>query len=446
MLLFVKKCLNNIMKKLLILLILCSVGMPIYAQPSFPKANDYTIELARLFSKDIFVNNGVPYLQPLVEAMNATSNSAFYNNAYVPKEVDKPYFKISVNGMMGIVPDNKKIYKPQLPTAEFDLYELDKYVEFSLFPTPGISQIKDTAGLLAYALKVYAGRGLASGSINPPATSPTILGKGQSVFIIPRSVLDSLVRTYPDIGGRPLFDFLSDSMQLTLLTTINQFPEYYTLPDGADINTLIVGVPQFEIGSFMGTELLVRFIPPVNWGKTIGDFAFWGLGLKHSISQYFPERWFDLAVQAVYQGTYLKNEVGVTKANLTAYGTIWNFNIHASKEFEGVLDLYAGFSYDWIGIQSKYEFLLPVELQLQLGLLEREQIGIDDDGNPIWRMLPPNENFPGDNQVQKLDLKLNDNQIRATFGISKRIGSFRLFAEYHLSKFDIISAGLQIIL
>ena len=94
-------------------------------------------------------------------------------------------------------------------------------------------------------------------------------------------VLDSLVKE--DL----IFGYLPKGLQDTILTTISQFPTNFTLPQGGNINTMIAGVPQIEIGSLWGTELLIRFIPPVNLGENIGDFAFWGLGLKHSITQYF---------------------------------------------------------------------------------------------------------------------------------------------------------------
>jgi hypothetical protein len=409
-----------------------------------PRADDITIELARVFSRDIFELNGVPYLQPLVQGMNATSNSAFFSTAYVPHKVDKPYFKISLVGMMGIVPENKKIYKPQLPAAEFSVEELSKYVKFTLNP-PGISEIIDTVGLIHYAFKVYTNQGVVSGGINPPDTAPTVLGYGKSVFHLPRSVYDSLIKTYPVILGKPLFEYLSDSLQQKLLSVISQFPEYFTLPEGADLNTLIVGIPQFEIGSWMGTELLVRIIPPINWGETIGDFGFWSFGIKHSISQYFPERWFDLAIQGVYQGTYLKNQIGVTNADLVANGNIWSGNLQASKHFKDAFDIYAGISYDLININSNYAFVLPQDVQIQLGLLEIKQVGTDPDGNPIWEVQPPSEEYPGDTVVQNVNLVLRDYQIKGTVGFAMQFNWFRFFVEYNFGKFDVLAAGLQFI-
>ena len=433
------------MKKNLFILLFLFYFTGLFAQEGKPRADDMTIELARVFSRDIFELNGVPYLQPLVEGMNATSNSVFFSTAYVPHKVDKPYYKISLVGMMGIVPENKKIYHPQLPTAEFSIEELSKYVKFSLNP-PGISEITDTVGLIHYAFQVYTNQGVVSGGINPPDTAATVLGSGKAVFHLPRSVYDSLIKTYPEIMGKPLFEYLSDSLQQKLLSVISQFPEYFTLPEGANMNFLTVGIPQFEIGSWMGTELLVRFIPPINWGETVGDFGFWSLGIKHSISQYFPERWFDLAVQGVYQGTYLKNKIGVTNAEIIANGNIWSGNIQASKHFEKAFDIYAGLSFDYININSNYAFVLPIEVQLQLGLREAKQVGTDPDGNPIFELQPPSEEYPGDTKVQNINLILHDHQIKGTVGVAKQFSYFKIFFEYNFGKFDVVAGGLQIIL
>ena len=432
------------MKNLIkIVVLLLSINI-LFAQENKPRADDVTIEMARMFSRDIFELNGVPYLQPLIQGMNATSNSSFFNTAYVPHKVDKPYYKISLVGMMGIVPDNKKYYHPQLPSAEWDINELGKYVKFSINP-PGISDITDTAGLIAYAFKVYTYQGVSTGAINPPDSAPTVLGSGNEVFYLPRSVYDSLVKTYPVIMGKPLYDYMGDSLKKKITDVISQFPEYYTLPEGADLSRLLVGIPQFEIGSWMGTEMMLRFIPPINWGKTIGDFGFLGIGIKHSISQYFPKHWFDLSAQIVYQGTHLKNKIGVTNAEIVANGNIWSANLQISKHFKDAFDLYAGISYDQININSNYAFTLPMEVQLQLGLRAVKKVGEDENGNPIYEVQPPSKEYPGDTKVQNINLKLHDNQVKGTVGFAMQFDFFRFYLEYNFAKFDVVSGGLQFI-
>jgi hypothetical protein len=167
---------------------------------------------------------------------------------------------------------------------------------------------------------------------------------------------------------------------------MKQVPSFFTLPAGGNINTIVAGVPQIEIGSLYGTELLIRVVPPLDLGKYIGKFAFGGFGIKHSISQYFTEYIetsegeifeyspFDLAIQIVYQGTDLQNKVGVTQSDLKANAQIWNANINISKSFENIIDLYGGLSYDYIDIDARFKYYLPVETQMQLGLLRYDPV------------------------------------------------------------------------
>ena len=410
------------MKKLILLFFVFLTALPISKA-----ADDYTIDLARQFGKDIFELNGVPYLQPMVESINVTSNSRFFNSAYVPSKVDKPYFKFSLNGMLGFIPDEKDLFVPVLPSSDVDFDELSKYMQYD-FITGDIA-ILDTAGLIHYAFLVVINEGLENGSLSTPSTASTIMGNKDTVFYLPNDVLKQLVHDM-EVAGINIYEALPETMQNQLDSTVASFPERFNLPPGADINTLGAGVPQLEIGSLWGTELLLRFIPPVDMGENVGDFAFWGFGLKHSISQYFREQNFDMAVQFVYQGTHLENEVGVTKAELTANANMYNFNIQASKDLYGYVDIYTGISYDYISILSTYTYFLPVEIQWQLGLLE----------HPYHHPTP---GYPGDQEPQVTDLELQDSNLKWVIGVKKDWGPVAFYLDFNLGEIDIFTGGIQ---
>lgn len=404
-------------------------------------ADEITIDLARLFSKDIFELNGLPYLQPLVETMNATSNSRFFNQAFVPQKVDKPYFRFGIHGMLGFVRDDMKTYNPAMPAEPLNMDKLSNYIEYTLFP-PGIKSIKDTTGLIYYALKTILYDGISSGSIIIPKEAATVLGFKQEKFYLPNDTLVSIIQR------NPAYNLLPKEMQDSILNIIKEFPETFTLPEGANLSTLMAAVPQFEIGSLYGTELLIRFIPQVNMGKNIGDFAFWGFGLKHSISQYFitnpngncNEREIDVAFQVVYQGTHLENTVGVTNAELKADATFWNFNLQASKSFDFGMDIYTGLSFETVSINSEYKYLLPQETQAQLGLLRTDK----DEYGHIIRIYPPEPpDFPGDTNPQTAKMKFDDQNVKFTIGLAKQIGPINIFLDYNISKFNIFTGGIE---
>ncbi|MBI5324050.1 MAG: hypothetical protein HZB41_02000 [Ignavibacteriae bacterium] len=398
------------------------------------EADPNAVNLARAFGKDIFELNGVPYLQPLVETLNATSNSRFFNQAYIPSNVDKPYFRVGGHAMFGFVREDMKTYIPSMPAEALDPNKLSKYID--IIPT---INIKDTAGLIYYALKTILYDGIKRGMINVPKSSATILGYQNTKFFLPHDSLIKLVQEHP------VYPLLPQAFKDSLINTIWKFPELFTLPPGANMNVILAGVPQIEIGALWGTELLIRYIPQVNMGENIGDFTFWGFGLKHSISQYFDKRYFDLATQIVYQGTKLKNKVGYTNSDLKAEGTFWDFNLHASKAFlDDMLNVYAGISYELFNINSNFIYTLPVETQLQLGLRDGYWKYSDDAKDSVFIINPVSEKFPGDTLPQTSNLRIVNTNLKFVFGLNYQIGPVAIFIDYNISKFNIFTGGVEV--
>ncbi len=417
------------MKKIILFLAILFGTFQVKAQET---ANDYTVELARMFAKDMLHLNGKPYLSPMVVAVNAASNARFFNDAYVPQEVDKPYFKLSANAMVGFVPNEMMLYKPIMPTQQITTEGASEYFEYNLLN--GEIEIQDTAGLIHYAFLGLLYDGVTTGAIDVPDSASTVLGNVNVPFVLPQDTLINLMRNLrvniPFVGDTTVFNLLPPDMQDSLIASLKLFPEKYNLPPGVDMSTVFAAVPQLTVGSLWGTEATVRVIPPITWDKNVGKFAFWGLALKHSISQYFPERYFDLAIQTAYQGTYLENKVGVYKSYLEANASIFNINLHASKSFENIIDIFTGISYEYIDITSDYTYYLPVEVQWQLGLLEFDS-------------FDPTPGHPGDQKPNLVKFDLSDSNIKWVIGAKRSIGPVDIFADFSLSEFNIFSGGLQ---
>ncbi len=79
--------------------------------------------------------------------------------------------------------------------------------------------------------------------------------------------------------------------------TVNGSPALLTLPDGVGFNFAPVPAVQFNLGLLWGTELSIRFAPPLAFdnnqdildnseGKT--KIGLWGVGLKHDFQQWIP--------------------------------------------------------------------------------------------------------------------------------------------------------------
>ncbi len=405
-----------------IILIVISFGS--VAGQNEDMADPWAIDLTRSIGRDIFENNGVPFMKPVVEAMNATSNSRFFNSAYVNPDNDKPYIKFGIHTMTGFVRNDMKTYTPSIPTKQFNIGGL---LDYGTIDWRNSSfAINDTAGLIHYMFQNLLYDGIHGGGENPiviPETAATLLGSQESALVIPQGKMEELAKNHY------IYQFLDSSTRQQVLEALTQIPGYFTLPPGTNKNVLFALIPQIEIGSFYGTEILIRYIPPIEIDEDIGKFSFWGLSLKHSISQYFPERYFDLAIQGAFQGTRLTNEVGITQSKFEAIANLFNINIHASKSFEGILDIYTGVSFEQIDIDTKFQYYIPVEQQQQLGLLEK---GIGT----------PTPGYPGDQDPQTAKLGLSDTNIKWVAGISRDFANFTFFADYSISKFNIFSAGI----
>lgn len=394
---------------------------------SSQNVNNFTVELARAFSRDIFELNGVNFLQPVVKVVNTTSNVGFFYDAKIPYQVDKPYFKFTIQTMYGITPESEKTYTPTMPNRPFNPDNIQEFVKFD------ITGLKiDTAGLVHYLFlnMMYDGiYGTHKGIIDVPKSAPSALGNKPTSFELRKSALDTLLKSHP------MYEYLKTlGLADTLNSAIQSFPDIFNLPPGGNITHIFAGVPQLVIGSLYGTELLLRFIPKVNLGSMIGDFGFWGIGLNHNFTNYLFKNIpgnspFDGTVQLVYQSTELENTVGVTNAKLNAQADMLNFNIHLSKNLSKYFNIYCGASYEKINIQSTYKYYLPVEVQWQLKLLE-------------WPNFSPTPGYPGDQNPQVAIVKLNDSQFKFTIGLSAEFYNFILATDFNFSKVNIWGASI----
>ena len=426
------------MKNFLVAIVTLYIGtvLTVSAQNPTLKYNPTTVSIARSLSKDLLGNNSTGFLTPLVTTSNATSNSRFFRSAHVPKKVDKPYFRFGIHGMSGAVRDDQKTFTPTSPVGT-------KSDEFNstLQAFSNIGTSRDTSALIYGIIRYLFASGLEdpNSGITFPTSSPTIFGKGEGSL-----TLNSLYFEQQITGGDPLltlaYNNLSPEQKDVILNAIKGLPSAFPLPTGGDISQVYAGVPQFEIGSIYGTELLLRFIPPVKFDKNIGDFSFYGIGLKHSLSQYFDEAPIDVAVQVVYQRTSLSQIVGVTKAELKADANIYDANLQFSKKFKditpwfGDLEFFGGYSFEQFNIVSTYTYTLPVTLQKDLGLR------VEKNGEIV---ADPENGYPGDTEPQVAKGTIEDTNHKLILGVAKPIGPVTIAFDYSISRFNLFSLGLD---
>lgn len=177
---------------------------------------------------------------------------------------------------------------------------------------------------------------------------------------------------------------------------------YITYPNGLNQKSVPFGVPQIT-GSFMGTELLVRYLPSIKVGGKNLDF--FGIGIRHSISQYIPLIPVDVAVQFLY------NKLTVT--DVISASTV-AVNGEVSKTF-GIFTAYGGLQYE----SSKFDLSYTIK-------------GDPNSGNPALRQ---------DKDV-KASVNGKDN-FRVIIGGSVKAGFLVINADYNITNQPVISGGLS---
>lgn len=125
----------------------------------------------------------------------------------------------------------------------------------------------------------------------------------------------------------------------------------YQAPDGVlDATLFPFGIPQLRFGYLYGTEATIRFIPLPAISDQIPSSTLVGIGVRHSLSQYFPLIPVDLSVGFVYNSF----ETGdIIDFKGTAFG------IQASRKFS-VLTLYGGLALERSTLHLKFTANDPV--------------------------------------------------------------------------------------
>jgi hypothetical protein len=290
------------------------------------------------------VDNGKGYIKPFVNAYGTNFNSGLYNTA----EVLKPFrFGLNINMMLAFVPAEDKTFMPTRPDISME-YDNETYYLYE----------------------------------EPTEETATVFGKdGATIHYNP--ILDD----YPELNASDL---------------------EIDLPNGANLPAVPLMVPQFHLGFPAGNELMIRGFPKYELSKDIGDVGFWGVGLKHSVSQYLPLVPIDIAVQGVYQTLYVGDIIELN--NLA-------FNAEISKKLL-MWTLYGGLGFEQTKLKAEYE----------------TEIMVYNEDTTSFESQPLNIDFEID----------GDNNFRTTFGIRYSLLLLKLYADYTMSKYSVFNAGIGI--
>jgi hypothetical protein len=175
----------------------------------------------------------------------------------------------------------------------------------------------------------------------------------------------------------------------------------YGGPDGVfNTDWFPLAAPQVTIGSVLGTQVSVRYIPIPKAGDNIPEGKTWAVGVRHSVSQWLA--FLPLDVTASY--FYNTMEAGDL---LEFTGT--QFGLQASKNFS-VLVVYGGIAYETAKMKLSYTYQDPYTAV-------SAPVTIDLEGA---------------------------NTMRATLGLGVELGILKIFADANFGSVIQYSGGIAL--
>lgn len=127
----------------------------------------------------------------------------------------------------------------------------------------------------------------------------------------------------------------------------NPYPDIQ-LPGGTDLKSTMIPVPHVEIGGIAATSVILRGIPRMTVDPAIGDVSFWGVGLRHSPTNYLRLP-VDFSILAAMQKFEIATLADVTTMSVSAQASVTT----------GILTLFAGTAFESYDIKAHYTYTPP---------------------------------------------------------------------------------------
>lgn len=219
----------------------------------------------------------------------------------------------------------------------------------------------------------------------------------------------------------------------------------FRTPPGTNWKLMPVPTAQVGIGLPMNSELKVRFIPKIALGDGGSDISLWGVGLVHSVMQYFPGSKllpFDVSLFGGY--TSLQGNVPLELEPLS-YD---NYSTYSSSSFQ---DQKMSAKVSALNISAIASLNLPV-ITFYGGLgYSKTSTSIDITGNyPLPTFNPAislTEAVYEDAGVltdfPSMEIE-NFSGLRANIGFRLKFAVVTIHADYTKAQYNVVSTGLGI--
>ncbi len=147
-----------------------------------------------------------------------------------------------------------------------------------------------------------------------------------------------------------------------------------------------LAIPEAAIGTVLGTDLLLRFLPVITI-PDVGNLSAYGIGFRHSLRPYFPKLPVNIAIHAMRQRYHLDDEGDRVVDGTTTAGAV-----AVSRRF-GPLSLYGGLQAESSRISIAYTYLpgandadveaVPVEFEIDGRNTRRALAGVTLYAGPV---------------------------------------------------------------
>jgi hypothetical protein len=124
----------------------------------------------------------------------------------------------------------------------------------------------------------------------------------------------------------------------------------YVFPGGYDMKSFMIGAPSVTVGTIFGTEATLRYLK-TNLSEEIGAISLFGIGFRHSVSQYFPMLPLDIAAGIFYHRFKISDIVN---------SKVYCVHAEIGKSLN-ILDVYGGLAYESNKANVEYTFDSGVE-------------------------------------------------------------------------------------
>ena len=219
----------------------------------------------------------------------------------------------------------------------------------------------------------------------------------------------------------------------------------FTVPDGTGLDYIPLPMAQLTVGLPFGTDVSARFIPNVGY-KDYGEIGLWGVGGKHSISQWLPFikkiPFLDISVQGGYTKVTSSVHVVVEPQSIVEVDNYpdfdwddqfvtqmvegWTLNLIASQTLP-VISFYEGIGY----ASSMVEMLMEGHYPIHTVIVDESS---DDLGKITYEIM---EN-PIETRYK------NFNNLRLNVGARIKLGVLTLHYDFTYTLYATQSVGVGI--